>query len=232
MLRTRAIPFLLTLLVLAAAQRLRAQDESDTASAPSPSPPVINGFAVFGNETTKPEIILRELSLKVGDTIDVDDIEYAKSRIYSLGLFNRVDITWPPLDSTILLIEVDERWFLYPVPIIAMVDRDWEKWNFGSGVKHENLRGRNEKLFVGGAIGYNPWASLSYGNPWVLGEDGQKAWFSETSLGYSMGRTRAWHQEAKVRISGRSTTPASRPSASASVPITASGRASATRTSR
>ncbi|MBR9974647.1 MAG: BamA/TamA family outer membrane protein [Bacteroidetes bacterium] len=149
-----------------------------------PRAPVVTGFAVFGNEVTKPEIIVRELSLQVGDTIDVEEIEYSKSRIYSLGLFNRVEISWPPLDSTILLIEVDERWFLYPVPIIGIIDRDWNKWNFGLGVKHENLRGRNEKLFAGGAFGFNPWASLSYRNPWVFGK-GHNALFTETSFGYS-----------------------------------------------
>ncbi len=180
---SRWIHFLAVILVLGTASILRAQEDGQPLP-PAPAP-VINGFAVLGNETTRPEIILRELSLRVGDTIDTEAIEFAKSRIYSLGLFNRVDISWPPLDSTILLIEVDERWFLYPVPIIDLVDHDWDKWNFGLGVKHENLRGRNEKLFVGGALGYNPWASISYGNPWVFGEDGRSAFFSETSLGYS-----------------------------------------------
>ncbi|MBE0645373.1 MAG: BamA/TamA family outer membrane protein [Bacteroidetes bacterium] len=183
MILSRIKVFVATIFFLAAASLLHAQE--DAVDLPLPPAPVINGFAVLGNETTRPEIILREISLKVGDTINVEEVEYAKSRIYSLGLFNRVDISWPPLDSTILLIEVDERWFLYPVPIVNLVDRDWDKWNFGLGVKHENLRGRNEKLFVGGALGYNPWASISYGNPWVLGEDGRSAFFSETSAGYS-----------------------------------------------
>ncbi len=180
---SRPIAFIAGILFLGSAALLRAQQ--DKLDLPMPPAPIINGFAIFGNETTRPEIILREISLRVGDTVDVEEIEYAKSRIYSLGLFNRVDITWPPLDSTILMIEVDERWFLYPVPILNIVDRDWDKWNFGLGVKHENLRGRNEKLFLGGALGYNPWASVSYGNPWVFGEDGRSAFFSETSLGYS-----------------------------------------------
>ncbi|MBR9978480.1 MAG: BamA/TamA family outer membrane protein [Bacteroidetes bacterium] len=161
---------------------LAAQELGERERLPIPPTPVIDGFAVMGNETTKPEIILRELSLRVGDTIDIAEIEYAKSRIYSLGLFNRVDITWPPLDSTILLIEVDERWYLYPVIITDIVDRDWNKWNFGLGVKHDNLRGRNERLFAGGAIGFNPWASVSYANPWVMGDE---ALFTESSLGYS-----------------------------------------------
>ncbi|MFA6234364.1 MAG: BamA/TamA family outer membrane protein [Bacteroidota bacterium] len=185
----RVIPGVLTVLLITvwsllpgASPRLWAQDEGPDLH--TPPTPIINGFAILGNETTKPEIIMREISLRVGDSIDIEEIEYAKTRIYSLGLFNRVDITWPPLDSTILLIEVSERWYLYPVPIVNIIDRDWDKWNFGLGVKHENLRGRNEKLFFGGAFGYNPWAGISYANPWAWGED-QNAFFTESSVSYS-----------------------------------------------
>ncbi|MCB2205718.1 BamA/TamA family outer membrane protein [bacterium] len=156
-----------------------AQDD-DTPS--PPSAPVITGFAVMGNRVTKPEIILREVTLQVGDTIDTAEIEFAKSRIYSLGLFNRVEITWPPMDSTILLIEVDERWFLYPVPLVGIVDRNWDHWYYGLGVKHENFRGRNEKIFGGFVLGYNPWVSLSYSNPWIFGDD---QLFTQTGFSWS-----------------------------------------------
>ena len=132
--------------------------------------PVISAFAVIGNEVTQPEIIVRELPMDVGDTIDLEQIEFAKSRVYSLGLFTRVDISWPELDSTTLIIEVQERWYLYPVPMAGIVDRNWDHWYFGLGVKHDNFRGWNEKIFAGFVLGYNPWVSLSYGNPWILGD--------------------------------------------------------------
>lgn len=159
-----------------------AQEGGDDESVPAAAPSIITSFAVFGNELTKPEIILRELTVRVGDSIDVREIEYSRNRIYSLGLFNRVDITWPPLDSTIVLIEVDERWFLYPVPMAGIVERNWDNWYYGLGVKHDNFRGRNEKLFAGFVLGYNPWVSLSYVNPWILGESQM---FMETSFAWS-----------------------------------------------
>jgi len=142
----------------------------DSARTAMPSAPVVSGFAVMGNDITKAEIILRELTLQPGDTVSVEEIEYSKNRIYSLNLFNRVDITWPPMDSTVLLIEVDERWFLYPVPLAGIVDRNWDQWYYGLGVKHENVRGWNEKLFGGFVLGYNPWATVSYSNPWIFGK--------------------------------------------------------------
>jgi outer membrane protein assembly factor BamA len=158
---------------------LFGQDDTTTSTGRAP---VISGFAVFGNKVTQPETILREITLQVGDTIDLEEIEFAKSRIYSLGLFNRVDITWPPMDSTILLVEVDERWFLYPVPLFGIVDRNWDHWYYGMGVKHENFRGRNEKIFAGFVLGYNPWVSLSYSNPWIFGDD---QLFTETGFAWS-----------------------------------------------
>lgn len=155
---------------------------TDGDSLAPPAAPVIAGFAVLGNRVTQPETILREVTLHVGDTINLEEIEFAKSRIYSLGLFNRVEITWPPMDSTILLIEVDERWYLYPVPMFGIVDRNWDHWYYGIGVKHENFRGRNEKIFAGFVLGYNPWVSLSYSNPWIFGDD---QLFTQTGFAWS-----------------------------------------------
>ncbi|PLX31997.1 MAG: hypothetical protein C0600_04105 [Ignavibacteria bacterium] len=156
--------------------------EGGGADAPVGRAPVISGFAIFGNTLTKPEIIMREITLQVGDTIDLEKIEYAKSRIYSLDLFNRVEISWPPLDSTILLIEVDERWYLYPVPLFGIVERNWDHWYYGLGIKHENFRGRNEKIFAGFVLGYNPWVSLNYSNPWIFGDN---ELFTETGFAWS-----------------------------------------------
>lgn len=132
--------------------------------------PVITGIAIHGNKVTETSIILREMTLRVGDTISLDELQYCRDRIYSLGLFNRVEITYPPMDSTVLLVEVDERWYIYPYPILTIVERDFSKWQYGVGLTHQNFRGRNEKIFAGFALGYNPWAALNYSNPWIFGE--------------------------------------------------------------
>jgi outer membrane protein assembly factor BamA len=150
-------------------------------NAPGGRAPVITGIAVFGNKTTKSEIIMRELTLGVGDSVTVEALQYCQERVYSLGLFNRVSIACPPMDSTVLMVEVDERWFLYPVPLFGTVERDITHWFYGLGVKHENLGGWNEKLFAGFVLGYNPWVSLFYADPWIFGS--QQLYF-ETTLSY------------------------------------------------
>lgn len=132
--------------------------------------PVIATVAVLGNNVTQPEIILREMTLRAGDTLDVEEIPYNISRIYSLGLFNRVDIRVPDVDSSTLIVRVDERWYFFPVPLLGIVDRDWDNWYYGLGVMHMNVRGWNEKFFAGFVLGYNPWASVTYTNPWIFGE--------------------------------------------------------------
>lgn len=164
------------LVVLASIGSLRAQEASPVRPAP-----VVAGYAVFGNAVTRPEVILREMTLEPGDTISADELEFCRARIYSLGLFNAVDISYPPMDSTVLIIEVEERWFYYPVPMLGVVDRDLNHWYYGLGLVHQNVRGRNEKLWAAAVAGYNPSAQLSYANPWIFGTaqlftDTQLAW--------------------------------------------------------
>ncbi len=178
---TVRLPFLFGLLIVSTLSLFAQEGATAPPSEPRPNR-IISAVAVLGNELTKADIILRELTVKVGDTIDVQEIEYSKNRIYSLNLFNRVDITWPPIDSTVLLIEVDERWYLYPVPMAGIVERNWDNWYFGLGAKHDNFRGRNEKLFAGFVLGYNPWVSLSYVNPWIFHDEHM---FMESGLSWS-----------------------------------------------
>ncbi|MAT38077.1 MAG: hypothetical protein CL946_00580 [Ectothiorhodospiraceae bacterium] len=131
--------------------------------------PVVAGIAIFGNEQTQEEIILREMTLQVGDKVSFEKLLECKMRIYNLGLFNSVDISYPPMDSTVLVVDVSERWYFFPVPLVGIVDRDWSQWYYGAGVTHRNFRGRAENIFLGGVLGYNPWVSVAYSNPWVFG---------------------------------------------------------------
>lgn len=144
--------------------------------------PVIGTIIIAGNKITKEDIILRELTFAVGDTVSEEQIEYCKNRVYSLGLFNKVDMRYAPVDTTVLLITVNERWYIYPVPMVGIVDRDFAKWFYGLGVKHENTFGRSEKLFGGFVLGYNPWAKIDYSDPWILGS---LQMFSSIAVSYS-----------------------------------------------
>ena len=133
----------------------------------------VDQIVITGNEQTKDFVILREMTMKPGALITRELLEYDKNRIYSLGLFNEVRLqAVPSSESTAtLVVTLSERWFIYPYPILGLVDRDWSKIYYGLGLLHMNFRGRNEKLVTSFALGYNPWLAVSYRNPF-LSEEG------------------------------------------------------------
>ena len=133
---------------------------------------MIHSIRIVGNDLTKDYIILREMSEQVGDTLDLDKIEYDKKRIYSLALFNRVDIDYSVKGNEAdLIVRVHERWYLYPFPILGFKYGDLKKLYYGLGLVHTNFRGRNEKVYFSFALGYDRWLSLTYQNPKILDHD-------------------------------------------------------------
>ena len=128
---------------------------------------VVRGVIITGNKKTKEYIITREMSLQAGDTVTTESLEYDKNRIFSLRLFNRVDIGTMPFDSTGVLvhIDVDERWYIFPIPMFGIKDRDWSKLYYGLGVLHDNFLGENQKLYGACIFGYDPYAEVTYRNP-------------------------------------------------------------------
>ena len=133
---------------------------------------IVKEITIQGNETTKDHVILREMSLKIGDPITPEAIERDRDRIYSLQLFNKVDIE--PVtrgNGVTLLVQVHERWYLFPFPVLGIRYRDVKKFFYGAGLAHQNFRGRNEKLFLSFALGYDRWVSLVYQNPKMTDDD-------------------------------------------------------------
>jgi outer membrane protein insertion porin family len=129
-------------------------------------PVTIDQIVIRGNQVTKDYVILREMSLKPGDTLTLKVAEYDKNRIYSLGLFNRVELSYHVTNhGATLYVDVNERWYLFPYVVLGFKDRDWSKIYYGLGVFHDNFRGRNEKISLSFALGYDPFLSLQYRNP-------------------------------------------------------------------
>ncbi len=129
--------------------------------------PIVREIIISGNKKTKDYIITKEMSLRIGDTVTREALEYDKNRIFSLRLFNRVDIETVPIDSTgvLLHVDVDERWYIFPIPILGIKDRDWSKVYYGLGILHDNFLGENQKLYGAFALGYDPFGEVTYRNP-------------------------------------------------------------------
>lgn len=135
---------------------------------PAGFPIRIERVMVVGNEKTREEVILREIPFRFPDTLSMEDLNSIQNRITNLFLFNRVElaIIGEP-EHAILLIQVTEFWYIYPLPLLFINERDWDKISYGFQLSHRNFRGMNEQLTVGGWFGYNPAFFLRYYNPWV-----------------------------------------------------------------
>ena len=143
----------------------------------------IDSFEIRGNKITENDIILRELTFSKGDTVSNALLEYNRERIFSLGIFTRVSLYVKKVnDENILVIDVEESWYIYPIPFVELKDRDWKKFSYGMDVVIQNFRGRNELLQVRGSLGYDPSVFLGYYKPEIIkGSD----IFLNSALSYS-----------------------------------------------
>ncbi len=128
----------------------------------------ITSILVVGNDDTDEDIIKREILLKPGDQFSDSLRALSEKRVSNLFLFNHVEIIPVPDNRNVsLLVNVTERFFLFPFPEIKIEDRDWDKLSYGFGLAHLNFRGRNEKLIGMVLFGYRPGFQLQYYNPWI-----------------------------------------------------------------
>jgi len=128
----------------------------------------IDTVFINGNDKTKTQVILREIPFSFPDTLRAQDFLLIQNRVQNLFLFNQVEV-YPVSNGQeeILLIDVKETWYIYPVPILFINDRDWDKLSYGMQISHFNFRGMNEKISLGGWAGYNPSFFINYYNPWM-----------------------------------------------------------------
>jgi outer membrane protein assembly factor BamA len=123
---------------------------------------------IFGNDKTKQEVILREIHYQFPAKLDIDDLQQIQNRLMNLFLFNRVELGLIGKgESKILVIQVSESWYIYPLPILFINDRDWNKLSYGFSLSHSNFRGMHELVAASGWLGYNPSFFMKYYNPWL-----------------------------------------------------------------
>lgn len=143
----------------------------------------IDSIRITGNDITEEFIILREMTINVGDEVNNKDISFNRERIYSLGLFNYVNLYILQENETIaLLIDVYEKWYLYPLPFLNFNGGNFKDPTYGVNFTLENFRGRNETLNAYIALGYDPSVSLGYYTPSLIFNSG-------IGLGVSVGYT-------------------------------------------
>ena len=126
----------------------------------------ISNIKITGNKVTKEDVILRELEFSKNSSFSSvnlkQKIEDSKQNLVNLKLFNFIEIK--PIvkgDDIEITIDVIERWFLWPYPILEISERNFNSWwnefqtsnysdfsrlNYGIFLNWENFRGRNELL--------------------------------------------------------------------------------------
>ncbi|MBT1705480.1 POTRA domain-containing protein [Chryseosolibacter indicus] len=144
----------------------------------------INRIFVTGNRITRDRIILRELSLKPGDTFFSNDLagilELDRRKLLNTRLFNTVEIKTLELEplKIDLVIDVNERWYTFPAPIFDIADRNFNEWwqnydhdlrrvNYGLRLYQYNMRGRNETLRFHAQFGFQRRFELMYRFPYI-----------------------------------------------------------------
>ncbi len=126
----------------------------------------VDSVVISGNATTQDFIILRELTFEVGDTVSGKTLRYDRERIFSLGLFTRVDfILRAESGKNILEIKISESWYIYPLPVFFSQNGDFKKATYGVSLLYKNFRGRNETVRTSVGLGYDPFYSIAYENP-------------------------------------------------------------------
>jgi hypothetical protein len=94
----------------------------------------VDRILILGNKLTRNTIILRELRLKKGDIVNEVDLPYIlekdEQKLFNLHLFHTVDMRVLDLNNgkIDILIEVDERWYTFPIPIFQLSDRNFNEW--------------------------------------------------------------------------------------------------------
>jgi outer membrane protein assembly factor BamA len=155
----------------------------------------VDTIVVWGNKLTRPYVILNEMSIAAAERFTPEMLEFDRNRIYSLGLFTNVDLHLDTLGGrSILRVIVDERWYIFPVPLFGFRDGDVKRAYYGAGLYHNNFQGRNQKLFGSVVFGADPSAQLSFSDP-LFDHDRQLSFGAQVS--FSRARNRS-EQEASV----------------------------------
>ncbi len=168
---------------------------------------------ILGNKKTKSDIILREMSLLKGRSFPDSAldllIEEDKMRVYNTNLFDEVEIQSLNAGNkeVVIMVEVNERWYIYPGIIFQLADRNFNDWwvnqnhdlsrvNLGVRYQQYNFRGRRELLNLIFQMGFERNFLISWRIPYI--EKTQRHGLAVTAS-YSESRNAGFRTEDHVR---------------------------------
>ncbi len=150
-------------------------------SSAQPLEVTVSKITIEGNQKTKDFTILREINFRIQDTIDTEELssrlKESELLLMNTGLFNQVKIyfqNWIAETSEVHIhIMVREAWYIYPIPLFELADRNFNVWwvdqkrslertNYGINFSHINFSGRADRLELVTKFGYTRNFSIKY----------------------------------------------------------------------
>jgi outer membrane protein assembly factor BamA len=142
----------------------------------------LDEIIIIGNKQTKTSVVLRELTFHKGDSLmplQFDKVfRRSEENLMNTSLFNSVHISalLNSSNTMTVYIIVTERWYIFPIPIFELVDRNFNVWwrtkdfskiNYGGVLTWNNFRGRNETVGITLRLGYTQRVSFFYSIPFI-----------------------------------------------------------------
>ena len=149
------------------------------------------------------------MDIQVNDIIPTEMLAERLKRneenIMNTALFNSVSINvkeWNDAQENITLsLDVQESWYIYPIPVVELADRDFNVWwtehnrdldriNLGFKLYHFNLSGNRDRAKVNLQTGYTRKYELEYQFPYLnkgqtLGLNFITSYLSNREIGYN-----------------------------------------------
>lgn len=152
----------------------------------------ISEISIRGLRRTREHTVLEIIPVAVGDRVTEDSIELVRNELLDSGIFATAEVRIDPIpdspDEGVLVVVVDEKWTLVPIPFFAT---DGNSSTGGLIVIESNLFGRNKRLISAGTLGTDGFGGfVAFVDPSVAGG----RWSVATSAG--TGR-----EEAEARLS-------------------------------
>jgi outer membrane protein assembly factor BamA len=177
---------------------------ADTSAVAQPAPQffIIRKITLDGNRKTKPAILLRELPFKPGDGYSLAELvrkfETGRRQLMNTALFHEVVVSLERSEGyhVDILVQVKERWYVFPIPYFKPIDRNLNQWiieqnaslkrvNYGAKLLYNNITGHNDKLKLMLVNGYTKQISLNYDRLYI---DRKMKW--GINSGINLGRNR------------------------------------------
>ncbi len=114
----------------------------------------IDSIRIVKNWRTKKAIILDELGINTGDSINQGDLDTMMMRLWNIGNFVKVGYELDTLPNNNYLLKVIAKDALTIVPILSF-NGNKQDWSLSAGMTDNNFLGRNIRLNVQGTIGTN-----------------------------------------------------------------------------